>query len=119
MTRSTSVSRRPTSGGPLARYRDPAGVGHELVLVAGGEGRLLVDRSRSGARVVAELGEGEGRRQALAVLRDADGSTEGLSPKPRIEGYLAWAARTTEPLCRALSAGELVGCEELGRREAA
>ncbi len=119
MTRSTSVSRGPEVGEPLARYRDPAGAEHALVLLGGRRGPLLVDRSGAGELVVAELREGEGREQALAVLRDADANTEGLAPKPPIEGYLARAARTTGPLCRELSAADLPGSGEDACREAA
>ena len=104
---------------PLASYRDPGGGEHALVLLAGRRGLLLIDRSPAGELVVAELREGEGRDQALAILRDADGNTKGLAPKPPIEGYLARAARRTGPLCRELAADDLRDCEETGRREAA
>lgn len=103
----------------LGRYTDPAGVAHELVLIAGREGRLLVDRSRSGELVVAQLGEGEGREQALAVLNDAEVNTEGLAPKPAIVGYLARAAVTSGPLCRAVRSDDLPEAGRKRRREAA
>lgn len=103
----------------LGRYTDPAGVGHELVLVAGREGRLLVDRSLKRELVVAELGEGEGREQALAVLRDAEADTEGLAKKPPVVGYLARAAASPEPLCRASTADDLSDGGKGRGREAA
>jgi hypothetical protein len=102
------VSRSRAIGEPLARYRDPAGIEHALVLISGRAGQLLIDRSPAGPRVVAELGEGEGREQALAILRDADGNTEGLNQKPPIEGYLVRAARSDGPLCRLLTSEDLL-----------
>jgi len=106
-------------GERLASYRDPAGVEHALVLLPGRRGQLLIDRSPAGERVVAELAADEGREQALAILRDADGNTKGLAPKPPIEGYLARAARSTDPLCRALSSDDLSEAEADRRRQAA
>lgn len=106
-------------GDLLGRYTDPAGRQHLLVLVAGGEGSLLLDRSSRGALVVARLARGEGREQALAVLCDAEADTEGLAPKPPIEGYLARAARTPRRLCRPLSAQDLPKTRRGTRRAAA
>ncbi len=106
-------------GETLASYRDPAGIEHALVLLDGRRGPLLADRSAVSELVVAELGEGEGRDQAVAVLRDAEGNTKGLPAKPPIEGYLARAARSAGPLCRELSVSDLASLEEKTRREAA
>jgi hypothetical protein len=76
---------------PLARYSDRGGRAHLVVL----RGRLVLDVAISEPpRVVAELGEGEGARQARALLAD-DG------------GYLERARRAERPLCRPLRIEDL------------
>ena len=76
---------------PLARYQDPGGRAHLVVM----RGRLVLDISASGpARVVAELSAEEGAEHARAVLHG-----EG--------GYLERASRATAPLARPLRAEDL------------
>ena len=76
---------------PLARYSDPGGRAHLVVLRA----RLVLDITAAGpARVVAELSGEEGTDQARAVLHG-----EG--------GYLERARRATAPLARPLRAEDL------------
>jgi len=92
----------------LARYRDPTGMEHLLVLVtrpAGG--RLLLDRCAARVLVVAELSEAEGEEQARAVLRCWPGDPNAPIYSPPVTGYLARAARSAEPLCRPLRADDL------------
>jgi hypothetical protein len=88
------VSRQDRSLTTLARYTDPAGRPHRVVL----SGHLLVDVSpRQRPRLVARLGEAEGEPQARALL---DGSAID-------EGYLARARREPRPFIRALAADDL------------
>lgn len=78
----------------LARYTDPQGRPHRVVLLR----HLLMDLSSGRlTRVVAVLGAGEGKQQARALL---DGSALD-------EGYLARARRETGPFIRALCAEDL------------
>lgn len=78
----------------LARYTDPAGRPHRVVLA----GHLLVDLSpRQPPRLVARLGEAEGEPQASALL---DGSAID-------EGYLARARREPRPFIRPLAPDDL------------
>jgi hypothetical protein len=78
----------------LARYTDPHGRPHRVVL----RGRLVLDVAVGDLpRVVARLSEDEGEAQARALL---EGS--------RIdEGYLARARREPRPFIRALTADDL------------
>jgi hypothetical protein len=72
----------------LATYR-LGGELHRIELVRRRGGALVLDRPREGAPgVVAELAEGEGREQALAVLHAG--------------GYLDRARAGEEGLCRTL-----------------
>ena len=118
MTRLTSVSRPRTVGRVLAGYSDVRGLDHALVLVKGTRGLLLIDSSTAGELVVAELGEGEGAAEARSILSDSAGS-QGVQPKPPIEGYLSRAARSAVPLCRRLQPEDLVKSEDSGRRRQA
>src|SRR5215210_324020 len=78
----------------LARYTDPHGRPHRVVL----RGWLLIDlAARQAPRLVARLGEDEGGREARALL---DGSAID-------EGYLARARREPRPFIRALAAEDL------------
>ena len=78
----------------LARYTDPHGSPHRVVL----RGWLLVDLAAGQEpRLVARLAEGEGEREARALL---DGSAID-------EGYLARARREPRPFIRALTADDL------------
>jgi hypothetical protein len=85
-----------SANAPLARYSDPGGRAHLVVL----RGRLVLDVSLDGPpRVVAELSTeelsvAEGKEHALAVLH-GDG------------GYLERAGTSEEPLCRPLRAADL------------
>lgn len=84
-------ARRPR---PLGAYTDPQGRKHRIVR----RGRLVLDLcAHDRPRVVFELGEGEGREQALAVLRGSDID----------EGYLARMAREPAPLARYLTADDV------------
>ena len=78
----------------LARYTDAARRPHRVVL----RGALVLDLAAGRpARVLARLSEGEGERQARALL---DGSEID-------EGYLARARREARPFVRTLSADDL------------
>jgi hypothetical protein len=89
----------PTSGHAprtllLARYTDPHGRPHRVVL----RGRLLIDLApRQQPRLVAQLSEAEGEPEARALL---DGS-------PIDEGYLARARREPRAFIRPLRADDL------------
>lgn len=73
----------------LATYR-LGGELHRIELVRRRGGALVLDRPGEGApRVVAELDQGEGREQALAVLHAG--------------GYLERARAGEEGLCRTLA----------------
>src|SRR5918999_479833 len=89
-----SASRRQTGSVTLARYTDPAGRAHRVVL----SGHLLVDLSpRERPRLVARLGQEEGEPQARALLQ---GSAIG-------GGYLARARREPRPFIRPAAAADL------------
>jgi hypothetical protein len=78
----------------LARYTDPHGRPHRIVL----RGQLLLDvAGREPVRVLARLVEGEGEPQARALL---DGSDID-------DGYLARARREPRPFVRELRADDL------------
>jgi hypothetical protein len=78
----------------LARYTDPHGRPHRVVL----RGRLLIDLAAGREpRLVARLSDAEGEREARALL---DGSAID-------EGYLARARRETRPFIRQLTAEDL------------
>jgi hypothetical protein len=88
------VSGKDTAKATLARYTDPHGRPHRVVL----RGRLLIDLApRQLPRLVARLSEAEGEPEARALL---DGS-------PIDEGYLARARREPRPFIRALRAEDL------------
>jgi hypothetical protein len=89
-----SGSRRAHERVVLARYADPEGHPHRVVIRA----RLVLDVAAGRRpRVVARLSEGEGETQARALL---EGS--------RIdEGYLARAARERRPFIRALTIDDM------------
>lgn len=83
------AKRRQTRSPILARYTDPQGRPHRIVL----RGRLVLDVARrQPVRVVAVLGEGEGEAQAIALLHGSDID----------EGYVARAAREERPFVREL-----------------
>jgi hypothetical protein len=85
---------RKDSAKLLARYTDPHGRPHRVVL----RGRLLIDLAAGREpRLVARLAEDEGEREARALL---DGSAID-------EGYLARARRETRPFIRPLTAEDL------------
>jgi hypothetical protein len=87
----------------LARYTDPHGHRHRVVL----RGRLLVDLAVGHLpRLVARLSEAEGEPEARALL---DGSAID-------EGYLARARREPRPFIRALSADDLGPASVRGER---
>jgi hypothetical protein len=72
----------------LATY-SVGGEWHRIELVRRRGGALVLDRPGEGApRVVAELDQGEGRKEALAVLHEG--------------GYLERARAGEEGLCRTL-----------------
>jgi hypothetical protein len=101
------VSRKDATKATLARYTDPHGRPHRVVL----RGRLLIDLApRQLPRLVARLSEAEGEPEARALL---DGS-------PIDEGYLARACRESRPFIRPLRAEDLrpAGAES-GRGEEA
>jgi hypothetical protein len=78
----------------LARYTDPHGRPHRVVL----SGRLLVDLATGDPpRLVARLSEAEGEPEVRALL---DGSAID-------EGYLARARREERPFIRRLTADDL------------
>jgi hypothetical protein len=78
----------------LARYTDPHGQPHRVVL----RGRLVVDLAPGEPpRLVARLSEAEGEAEARALL---DGSAID-------EGYLARARREERPFFRRLTADDL------------
>src|SRR5215218_9080663 len=78
----------------LARYTDPHGRPHRVVL----RGRLVIDLAAGEEpRLVGRLSEAEGEREARALL---DGSAID-------EGYLARARREPRPFIRPLRADDL------------
>jgi hypothetical protein len=78
----------------LARYTDPHGRPHRVVL----RGRLVLDVVVGDLpRVVARLSEDEGEAQARAVVKGSQID----------EGYLARARREPRPFIRALTADDL------------
>ena len=88
------MSRKDAAKATLARYTDPHGRPHRVVL----RGRLLIDLApRQLPRLVARLSEAEGEREARALL---DGSAID-------EGYLARARREPRPFIRPLTAEDL------------
>ena len=88
------MSRKDAAKATLARYTDPHGRPHRVVL----RGRLLIDvAAGQQPRLVARLSEAEGEREARALL---DGSAID-------EGYLARARREPRPFIRALRAEDL------------
>lgn len=88
------MSRKDAAKATLARYTDPHGRPHRVVL----RGRLLIDLApRRQPRLVARLSEAEGEPEARALL---DGSAID-------EGYLARARREPRPFIRALRAEDL------------
>jgi hypothetical protein len=88
------VSREDAAKATLARYTDPHGRPHRVVL----RGRLLIDLApRQRPRLVARLSEAEGEPHARALL---DGSAID-------EGYLARARREPRPFIRPLCAEDL------------
>ena len=88
------ASGQQTGAITLARYTDPAGRPHRVVL----SGHLLVDLSpRQRPRLVARLSDTEGEPQARALLQ---GSAVD-------EGYLARARREPRPFIRQLAAADL------------
>jgi hypothetical protein len=85
---------RQTGSPILARYTDPRGCPHRIVL----RGRLVLDVARrEPVRVVAVLGEGEGEAQARALLEGSEID----------EGYLARATRERRPFVRELTGRDL------------
>jgi hypothetical protein len=89
------VSRKDSAKATLARYTDPHGRPHRVVL----RGRLLIDLAPGRLpRLVARLSEAEGEPQARALL---DGSAID-------EGYLARARREQRPFIRPLRAEDLL-----------
>jgi hypothetical protein len=90
MSRSTQDTRRVV----LARYTDPHGRPHRVVL----RGRLVLDVAGGDLpRMVARLSDEEGEAQARALLE----------PSAIDQGYLARARREPRPFIRALSADDL------------
>ena len=88
------MARKSPAKATLARYTDPHGRPHRVVL----RGRLLIDLApRQLPRLVARLSEAEGEPQARALL---DGSAID-------EGYLARARREPRPFIRPLTADGL------------
>jgi hypothetical protein len=88
------MSAKHAAKATLARYTDPHGRPHRVVL----RGRLLIDVApRQLPRLVARLSEAEGEPEARALL---DGSAID-------EGYLARARREPRPFIRALRADDL------------
>jgi hypothetical protein len=88
------VSAKDASKATLARYTDPHGRPHRVVL----RGRLLIDLApRELPRLVARLSEAEGEPEARALL---DGSAID-------EGYLARARREPRPFIRPLRPEDL------------
>ena len=88
------MSRKDAAKATLARYTDPHGRPHRVVL----RGRLLIDLApRQLPRLVARLSEAEGEPEARALL---DGSAID-------EGYLARARREPRPFIRPLRADDL------------
>jgi hypothetical protein len=88
------MSRKDAAKATLARYTDPHGRPHRVVL----RGRLLIDLApRQLPRLVARLSEAEGKPEARALI---DGSAID-------EGYLARARRESRPFIRALRAEDL------------
>ena len=88
------MSRKDAAKATLARYTDPHGRPHRVVL----RGRLLIDLApRQRPRLVARLSEAEGEPEARALL---DGSAID-------EGYLARAGREMRPFIRVLTAEDL------------
>ena len=97
------MSRRDAAKATLARYTDPHGRPHRVVL----RGWLLVDVAASlPPRLVARLSEAEGKPEARALL---DGSAID-------EGYLARARREPRPFIRALTADDLRPASAEGER---
>jgi len=89
-----SRSKAQTTRVVLARYTDPHGRPHRVVL----RGRLVLDVSVGDLpRIVARLSEDEGEAQARAVLE-----ASAID-----EGYLARARREPRPFIRALTADDL------------
>jgi hypothetical protein len=89
-----SRSKPQTTRVVLARYTDPHGDPHRVVL----RGRLVLDVAAGDLpRVVARLSEDEGEAQARALL-DASAIDQG---------YLARARREPRPFIRALTADDL------------
>jgi hypothetical protein len=89
-----SGKRRQTGSLTLARYSDPHGRPHRVVL----RGRLVLDLARrEPPRVVALLADGEGEPQARALLVGSEID----------EGYLARARREPQPFVRRLAAEDL------------
>jgi hypothetical protein len=90
MSRSTQDARRVV----LARYTDPHGRPHRVVL----RGRLVLDVAAGDIpRVLARLSDEEGEPQARALLEAS----------PIDDGYVARARREPRPFIRALTADDL------------
>ena len=97
------MARKKPSKATLARYTDPHGRPHRVVL----RGRLLIDLApRQLPRLVARLSEAEGEPEARALL---DGSAID-------EGYLARARREPRPFIRVLTAEDLRPAKAEGDR---
>jgi hypothetical protein len=89
-----SRSKAQTTKVVLARYTDPHGRPHRIVL----RGRLVLDVAAGDLpRVVARLSEDEGEPQARALLE-----ASAID-----QGYLARARRERRPFIRALTADDL------------
>jgi len=89
-----SRSKTDREGTIVARYTDPHGRPHRVVL----RGRLVLDVVVGEVpRVVARLSEQESEAQARALLE----------PSAIDEGYLARARREPRPFIRALTADDL------------
>jgi hypothetical protein len=89
-----SRSKAQTTRVVLARYTDPHGRPHRVVL----RGRLVLDMAAGDVpRVVARLSDEEGEPHARALLEAS----------PIDDGYLARARREPRPFIRALTADDL------------
>jgi len=84
---------RRKSGQPIARYTDPGGRRHRIVV----RGALVLDLcAQELPRVVVELTDDEGLDQVRPLVF-GDGFEEG---------YLARAARELRPVCRTLTSDD-------------